>query len=393
MEKQVFDSLKTTAEEFGSTAKKVNESSKLRKIHSQEALNVIDKSIEIGAVLEEDLESVAKANAEMRKQDNVVLNACIILKRNIDKQKDLINEIKKGKSIKLEIIDRCLDKINRLSKDVDEAIENINKIVEMDNKMIFMDKEIIMRKQLQQSSLRMLNEITTMSLHDAEKAIEGSSSNLERGLNMVGRLKNVEKMAGKDNLSELEDLLKCANSGWNIAINVNNSSTSQYKFAEEVNQFTRQLHKDSSSIMDMVARKHGIFEDNLQIVTVLTVIISLKFKKYLDIEEIIENLEFKEDILDVLNQFIIDVKIACNDIRDLNALNYDMADASHLNSEVEDKTVKATKKELEFFDKIKKEVEEMTEATKYPIEGSNMNILNGKKLEENLIKIINEIKK
>ena len=70
-----------------------------------------------------------------------------------------------------------------------------------------------------------------------------------------------------------------------------------------------------------------------------------------------------------------------------------MADASHLNNEVEDKTVKSTKKEMQFFDSIKKEVELMTEATRYPIEGSNKNIVNGKKLEENLAKIISGIKK
>ncbi len=323
----------------------------------------------------------------------LVLNSFIILKRNIDKQKELINEMQKGKAADKNIINQCLEKIEKLSKDISDASENIKKIVEMDNKIIFLDKEIMMRKQFQQSSLRMLNEITTMSLHDAEKAIEGSSSNLERGLNMVSRFKNVEKMTSKDNLKELEGLLGDAHAGWNIAATVNNSSVSQYKFAEEVNQFTKQLHKDSSAIMDMVSLKHSLFEDNLQLVTVLTVIISLKFKKYLDIEEIIENIEFKEEILDILNQFIVDVKIACNDIRELNALNYDMADASHLNNEVEDKTVKSTKKEMEYYNKIKKEVEEMTEATRYPIEGSQKNIINGKKLEEYLNMIIAEIKK
>lgn len=392
MNKQIIDSLKAIAEEFGATAKKVNESSKLRVSHSETALNLIDKSIEMGEVIEEDLESVAKANLEMRNKDNVVINSCILLKRNVDKQNELIKEMKNVKSVNQEIIEQCSEKIGRLSKDIDQALENINKIVEMDNKIIFMEKEIIMRKQFQQSSLRMLNEITTMSQHDAEKAVEGSSSNLARGLSMVKRFKEVDRLASKDHISELRELLKEANKGWNTAVEVNNSSTSQFKFAEEVNQFTRQLHRDSTSIKDMVAVKHGIFEDNLQMITVLTVILSLKFKKYLEMEELIERIEFRDDILDLLNQFIIDVKIACNDIRELNALNYDMADASHLNNEVEDKAVRATKKEMEYFDSIKKEVEEMTEATKYPIEGSSKNINNGKKLEEDLNKLIEQLK-
>lgn len=392
MDKQAINSLKTIAEEFGAIAKKVNESSKMRKSHSEEALKFIDNSIEIGEVLVEDLDTVATADAEMRKQDNVILNTSLILKSNIEKQQELLEEIKKSGAVDAGVLQQCEEKINNFAKDIDEAIGNIRQIVEMDNKIIFMEKQIIMRKQFQQSSLRMLKEIATMSLHDAENAIKGSSSNLDRGLDMVERFKNVDKLISEKNMKELEDLIKEANLGWNIAVDVNNSSTSQYKFAEEVNQFTKQLHKDSTSIKDMVVLKHKIFEDNLQLITVLTVVISLKFKKYLDIEDIVEQIEFKEEIVDQLNQFIINVKIACNDIRDLNTLNYDMADASHLNNEIEDKTVKATKTEMECFDRIKKEVEEMTESTKYPIEGSGNNITNGKKLEELLKNIINEMK-
>ena len=61
-----------------------------------------------------------------------------------------------------------------------------------------------------------------------------------------------------------------------------------------------------------------------------------------------------------------------------------MTDKSHLNNEIETKSVELTEKELEYYNNIKKAVSAMTEDTAYPIEGSGKNIENGKILEKNL---------
>ena len=92
-----------------------------------------------------------------------------------------------------------------------------------------------------------------------------------------------------------------------------------------------------------------------------------------------------------MNDFISSVKIACNDVKYLGAVNYDMADSSHLNNETEDSALKLTRREIEYYDGIKKEVEGMTEATRYPIEGSNKNITNGKNLEKYLKEVIDQM--
>jgi len=62
----------------------------------------------------------------------------------------------------------------------------------------------------------------------------------------------------------------------------------------------------------------------------------------------------------ILN-FVDHIKIACQDIREVTALNYDMTDSSNLNNVIEDKAVKLSKEEIEHFNNIKKEVELMTE--------------------------------
>ncbi len=392
MNTQVFDVLKDKAEEFGAIAEKVNESSRLRKTHSEEALKFIDQSIEIGEGLEGDFNSVAKTNSELRNQDNIVLNTCAILKSNLEKQNELIDELKKSNHVDPGIIEGCSLIIKNLMESIEEALSNVKTIISKDNAIILMDKQLVMRKQSQQSALKKLKEIATKSLNDAEKAINGSSSNLDRGLQMVEKLKGVKQLVSDNKIDELKNLLDEAKSGWNIAVDVNNSSKSQFKFAEEVKRFTQQLHRDSSSIKEMVVDKHNLFENNLQDITVLTVILSLKFKKYLKIEEDIEKMELKEELRELLNSLIINVKIACKDIIDISAMNYDMTDVSHLNNEIEDKAVKSTAKELEFYDTIKSKVESMTEATKYPVEGSGKNITNGQILEKSLKEIIDGIK-
>ncbi|MDY6934143.1 MAG: hypothetical protein SVZ03_07965 [Spirochaetota bacterium] len=392
MNHQIFENLREKADEFGSIAKKVNESSKTRKACSEKAMEYIDKSLKIGEVLKKDLETVANTNIIMRDQDNVVLNTCVILKSNINEQIDMINDLKKSVSINADIIEDCISKINYLSEAIDDALSNIQKIIKMDNEIILIDDKILMCKQLQQDSLKTLKEITKISLQDAKKAIKGSSSNLERGLQMVEKFQNVQQLIEDNNLSELNNLIKEARKGWNIAVDVNKSSSSQYEFAEKVNNFTKQLHRDSISLRDMVVEKHRIFEENLQYITVLTVILSLKFKKYLQIEESLDKMEYNGDIHELINRIMINVKIACKDIKNVSSLNYDMADSSHLNNEIEDKAVKSTEKEIEYYDSTAKEVGVMTEATKYPIEGSGKNIKNGQILEDYLKNLLDQEK-
>ena len=73
------------------------------------------------------------------------------------------------------------------------------------------------------------------------------------------------------------------------------------------------------------------------------------------------------------------------------SLNYDMTESSHINNQIETKAVELTDDEIKIYDKIKDEAESMTEATRYPIEGSGKNIVNGKELEVLIKKLIEEI--
>ncbi len=78
---------------------------------------------------------------------------------------------------------------------------------------------------------------------------------------------------------------------------------------------------------------------------------------------------------------------------ELSDLNYNMADISHVNNEVEDKIVKSISKEMECFNNIKNEVSAMAEVAKFPIEGSKKIIENGQTIESLLKKVIDNVKK
>ncbi len=388
MNKEIISSLNTIAEEFGMISQKVNESSKRRKEHSEEAIKLINLSLEIGDILTKDLNSVAKSNIDLRNQDTIVFNTGKVLTANTEKQKTLIEELKNAGGLSDEQSTGMIEKITALEDAIRKAKENIKNIIEKDNVIIFLDNLLLYKKKLQQDTLQKLKKLADKAFEEAEKAIQSSSSNLERGLELVSKLKTVEEMVENGSRDDLESLKEKAGQGWNMAVEVSNNSNSQLEFAEQVHAFTRQLHNDSLGIEKLVIEKHHVFEQNLQTITVLTVLISLKFMKYLEIEDTISKIEPDNMTRAIYSDLLAHVSVACTDVRQLAALNYDMTDTSHLNNEIEDKTIKATKKELHYYDQIRKQVELMTEATRYPIEGSHRNISNGKKLEELLEGII-----
>ena len=391
MDQKIIDTLHETAEEFGAIAKKVNEASKLRKTHSEEAMKFINLCLEIGDELGKDMETVAKANADLRNQDTIVQNTCVVLEASLTKQEELIASLQEGNNIDKDLAEKLLAKIEEFRTSLGKATENIASIIAKDNILVLLDNILLSKKKQQHGFTLELKEQTNTALDDAEKAIQGSSSNLERGLSMVEKFKGVEKLVSSNDRAALDELKDEANQGWNIAIKVNESSNSQLDFAEQVNNFTQKLHNYAENIQELVIEKHQVFEQNLQTITVLTVLISLKFMKYLEIEELMEQVEDVPQVWNTINDLRTYVATACNDIRMLAALHYDMTDSSHLNNEIEDKTVKSTKKEIEYFHEISKEVGMMTEATRYPMEGSHKNIGNGKKLEETIDEVIKSL--
>jgi len=391
MSDKIIKEMNSVADEFGKIASKVNESSKKRKKHSENSMGLIKQVSEVGRVLAKEFESVSRANDSQRTEDNVVLLASKTILINVEKQLNILDKIKAKNVIDNEDLDKVTSFITDLYNALSELIENSGKIVDNDNEIILLDSKLSALKTMQLKSLSVLKDLTQVSLEEAENAIEGSASNLERGLEMIDKYNKVEALVKQGNREDINNLLVEANRGWNIAVTVNKNSISQLEFVEKVRDYTSKLHNESIEIRNLVQAKHKLFEETLQIVTVVTVGIAVKLKKYIAIEKIIDEIRYIDWEGDELRELDVYINIAINDIKKMISLNYDMTDNSHVNNENETRTVELTEQEIDIFSNIKNEVEAMTKATEYPIEGSNKNISNGQKLEHMLKDILDTL--
>jgi len=387
MDKSKIDRMSEIADDMTSIAEKVNESSKKRKQHSLNTLTAVAQTIEIGQLLENDFNKIYNADRDQSIKDNAIELICRILLLNTDKQKTKLAELENITGPNAEIIKKITGITGEFNTSIMEALSTLELIIAKDSEILFSDKMLKMKKKFQLNSVKAMKNITIMVLEDAEKAINGSAKNLERGKKIAGNIKKATAMIEGKNLSELKNLSTEIEAAHATATEVNSSSKSQYEFAEQSNQFTKNLHDDSMSIKEVVDKKHLLFEETLQLVTVLTVTISLKFKKYLAVEELYNSMEYSSDIRGILNELNVLSSVAVEDLKNLIELNYNMTDLSHLNNEAEQTAVDLTQKEHKIYDTIKNEVEQMTIATAYPVEGSGKNMQN----TDELIKIIKEI--
>ncbi len=288
-----------------------------------------------------------------------------------------------------------LQEYQELNKNFAEAVEktndNITQIIKSDNEIVLMDNQLIMSKNKQVEFIKKLRTRTVKSLEEAEKAMDGSASNSKRGKQLCDDYQNVDKLIESDERDELNRLIVEANSGWNLAIDVNKNSISQLEYAEMVYEYTKELHKDSLIIKDLVHKKQHVFEQNLQVITILTVFLSVKFKQYLDVEKIFKKFEETEINKDHLNDLLVLVDISCKEIKGLLSLNLDMTAASHINNETETKSIQLTDQEISYFEDLKQEVELTTEATQVSIDGSQKNISNCKLLEKKVKELVQQL--
>jgi hypothetical protein len=388
MDNITFSDLHNKAEEFCSITRLVNESSKLRKKHSEEAINLIKQSLEIGDILNHEFEIISRSNKTMREQDTMVQNYCLILDSNISRQIETIGSLKNGSSLGPAQLTQLSEMAGGLSASLNKAIMLLQMIIQNDNDIILMDNLIMNRKRFQRDSIDQLKKLAFRTLEDANSAVRGSASNLKRGIHMSESLKKVRQPAGEGSGGEIQKLIDESNTGWNTAVAVNRSSITQLEFAEQVNRFTLRLHEDSIAIRDLVVAKHELFYRNLELTTELTVILSLEIKDFLPAREIVEAISIDADLSGEIRYLAFNlisyVTIACKDINIVSNLNFDMTDSINLNADLEKKSVDLTKIELEYFDRIREEVTSMTEATKYPIEGSERNVEIGKHIETTL---------
>jgi len=396
MEKTLFDKLFRIAEEFGAIAKKVNESSLDRKKHSEKAIDNLDFAHQTCANLLNEIQTIAKENLNLRNKHSQILTTFETFLINIAGQNDLIKELKENKAIKNDLANNLTEFNIKMEETLQKGKSFVSTIIQNSNQIVLLDKIIIKRKTFQKDRIKKLKKSTETTLKDAEKAIEGSGSNLERGLAMVKRFTSIDRLFAQGDKAEIKKTVNEANSGWKLAIKVNNSSTTQFEFAEEVNNFTKTLHDESLSIKDLVNFKRDLFTKNLEPIAELAVLVAVEMFDYITVKDLVKELDIENTALDEKNYRMVNdlaayILSACEDIEMVGNFNYDMTDSIAANSRLGEKAVDLTNKENIYYAAVKNETEAMTEATRYPVEGSAKNIRNAMEVEKSLKEIMKKV--
>lgn len=385
-----FTPLLQIAENFGNIARQVNESSKVRRSHAERAIALLADAARLGTGLLPGLERVCETNLELRNRNEQVLSICVGLSENLERQRSILESLQGAPLNPPGWAAEVSAKIEKLDAALDEALPLLHEIIARDNRVHLMERYIIELKKMQIATLGTLRLLSDTSLDDAHKAVSGSEANLARGLRLMKEMRKIPLLVEVGDRGVLEEILEETRRGSLTAQEVNLSSRGQLDFAEKVHQFTKQLHHETEQVIASVREKHEEFDEMIQVVTVLTVVLSLKFPLYLETEEIMEGVAFGA-LAEKIRELTVWMHIAWDDIRMLAEMNYDMADLTRLNNEHEDRTLRIAERELDCLGDVVQVVDAMNDAVAYPIDGSRNNMDNGRRMEEQMQRILEQL--
>jgi hypothetical protein len=384
------------AEEFGSIERQVNDFSRLRKIHAEEAIGLIRQSMEIGDILAHEFEIISRTNRTMRDRDTTLQNYCLGLELNIRHQKELLRLLTGGPHADPALLEKLEEMSDALASTIQKAIILLNIIVRNDTEIVLMDDLAIRRKKLQRESIDRLKKLAFRTAEDAEAAIRGSAANIRRSRQLIERLDDIQRLVEEHRTDQMAGLIEEAIAAWNVSAAVHRSSVTQTAFTGEANRCIGKLHADSIAIRDLVITKDRLISHNHELVSELTVILSLEIKEFLPAadmaEETLPDSGMPDNVSSTLSNLLSYMLIACRDIGVISGMNFDMHGAIELNADMEKKAVELTKMKTGYFSRIRDEVRSMTEAAQYPIMGSGLNIENGKTLELYLRQIAEQMR-
>lgn len=391
MDFEVVGVIYDRAEEFGAIARKVSEESRSRKEHCESAMGLTGRFGSLCDTLCSDIQRFYDASVAQRDKNAVILNSCSVIQSNLKKQEELIAGLSGSGGGPAGTADRIRGVVGAVLDHVEEALGFIRQIIDLDNRMILQTRLILHSKLKQVRAIRDLEELMNASLEDSMTAINGAKANLGRGLDMVQQLKGTGDLVENKMRADIERLREEARTGWQTAERVNASSVSQFEFAGQVRRFSRSMSEQAERIRAMVSVKHEYFELSVQLLTSLTVTLSMKFLEYREAVDLFASIGSAGDADQVLYELAPYVEIAWMDISVLSAHNLDMIGSSRRINEIDAKIIATTREETALGEEIWSRVEAMTDASRYPVDGSARNIENGKFIEKRLGEILAKI--
>jgi hypothetical protein len=379
------------AGELVSIAVKVHEASQRRMQLLDEAVSIIGRCDTMCEDLYPDIERSSDGGTEERDRHSVILNTCLILESNLKAQSEIVTRLSGEKLLDPGTVCTLQGIIDAGSRVVEEALGHARSLIGQGNRIIMLSSLILQRKLRQGRAVRSLAGLIESCRSDLELAVSSSTEDLERVRELADRIAGIGRLVENGNRAAVEALRDQSRAAWQAGYRIGSLAKAQFDIAEKVYHFTTDIHGELAAIRNMVEEKRNLFELSVQELTVLTVTISLKFKEYLGIKEVIRSLECEEGIRTPLCELVPYANIAFEDITDLASLNLDMTESSHRMNETGSRIMASTNEEMNLCGEVWNRVEEMTNQARYSVEVSEINLRNGRLLERELQQILDSM--
>lgn len=388
MKQDDLATVQSHAGELVSVAVKVHEASKRRVQLMDEAVSIIGRCDAMCEDLNSDIERSSDGGTEERDRYSVILNTCLILESNFKAQNEIVTRLSGEKLLDPGTVSTLRKIIEAGSRVVAEALGNARSLIEQGNRIIMLSSLIMQRKLRQGRAVRSLAGLLESCRSDLELAVSASTEDLERARELADRIEGIGRLVEKGNRTAVEALRDHSRAAWQAGFRIGSLAKAQFDIAEKVYHFTTDIHGELAAIRNMVEEKHNLFEQSVQDLTVLTVTISLKFKEYIGIKEVIRSVECDEGAHSPLCELVPYANIAFEDMTDLASLNLDMTESSHRMNETGSRIMASTNEEMNMCGEVWNRVEEMTNQARSSVEVSELNLRNGRLLEQELQQIL-----
>jgi hypothetical protein len=380
------------ADDFEKTASMVNESSRQRKKYTEDSLGHLDSMISAEVLFLKELKAGTRQGVLLRGRHAAILNACRTLIVNLSRQDEIMAQLKKGSGPQKESAKKMNNYNAALKASLGRACFLLESIIGKENRISFLDSVIVSLKSSHIKNNRKLKIDSAAILEDTKAAIENSATNNRRGLEFVKKLKGIGRLTGTGDREGIKKIIDMAIAGGTSARIVNRRSLTQFRFSDLFFNKVKLLHAEATLIRDKAREKYELFNISLEDIAELAVVIAVELNDYMPVKEFFRSKERGDNISSAeepvyVSELAASVDSVCRDIQYLAGLNFDMSDNISLNSNLESKTLAVTEEEIELYRRLKISVEKMTEAARFPIEGSSRNIRNARDIEKALKKM------
>lgn len=382
--------IKQLADTFWSNAQAVNNSTRMRRESGNRIIEYIDQACMTATTILEGVRQVVAADINWSSKNASIFGTSLNLRISSRYQKKYAKQILESQTQHRTQIERISSLIDELDAVLIRAEQYLQTIMKQEQEILVLDKLIEAKKKYQLQSIRTMQKLSAAINADTKIAETDSAENTERGQTLKEMAADIGSLLTEDDSGAVQAVLDEVEAGIRKAREVNTNSKTQSQFAEQVRLFVEEFMAASYEVQRIIQEKHELFEENLQNITVLTVIISFELKKYLEAEQIINSLSFEKENKNLFIDLMMLVDIASREIKGLTDLNLDMTEISHVNNENETRTVDSSSAEQVLYADLRDAIDRMTELTKEPIRLSEENIRIAEQIRDHVYSLLSD---